>query len=145
VNGIAKLGLLTAAAAALIAVPVACWCIDQFSSPNYLEMREYLIGRLSDEQIARAMARAHADVLRQKTAEKKDEEVARARRENACKIAADPVASVRHPDAAARCGCAMCLDEPIEETERQFEDEELLGVCVYVTTRRLARQAGCLP
>jgi hypothetical protein len=142
-------GLLIAAV--LLAVACALPFIVQWygdsAPPDVSAMRAYRLSQLSDPQIRdlHRSAREEHDRL-QREAKERAAEFWKKHSEECSKASADVAYRARNPEACALPLGWLYIDEPLDgrSVEEIFENN-ILGVCNLVWTRRDAKKYECLP
>jgi hypothetical protein len=114
--------------------------------PDYASMRSYVISHLTDDQIrkARTDALVSFDLQYAKEKKKLDEDINK-RDEETAKCLSDPAIKERN---AGNCNVPLNWAdkvEPMVPSVDQINEQNLMGICLWVQTVRDAKSYGCLP
>lgn len=119
-----------------------CYAQD---SPNYMEMRRYIIDHLSDDEIRELHERAKEEfVLSREREQLAKNEYWRRQSEIRAKCE-DIVFKERNPLECRPPGIMPAPDWHQYASERDAFERLLMGLCLYATTVEEAKKFGCLP
>jgi hypothetical protein len=137
---------IVGAGALLIGLPVAGVILYDQRAPDYATMRSYVISRLTDDQIRKARANALVSFDQQYAQRKKElEEDISKRDEVIAKCLSDPAIKERN---AGDCNVPLNWGdnvEPMVPSVDEINEQNLMGVCLWVQTVHDAKSYGCLP